>query len=103
MGWFKRSSEGIKTETKDKKETPEGLWYKCPTCKTVVSTEEHKATLFVCVKCDHHERLSAEDYFNIIFDKEKYIFAVIKSRKKRFEKKEFKNHVERNLKRKIAV
>jgi acetyl-CoA carboxylase carboxyl transferase subunit beta len=72
MGWFKRSSEGIKTETKDKKETPEGLWYKCPTCKTVVSTEEHKATLFVCVKCDHHERLSSEEYFNIIFDKEKY-------------------------------
>ncbi len=72
MGWFKRSSEGIKTETKDKKETPEGLWYKCPTCKTVVSTEEHKATLFVCSKCDHHEKLSAEEYFNIIFDKEKY-------------------------------
>ena len=72
MGWFKRSGEGIKTETKDKKETPEGLWYKCPTCKTVVSTEEHKATLFVCTKCDHHEKLSAEEYFNIIFDNEKY-------------------------------
>lgn len=72
MGWFKRSSEGIKTSTADKKETPEGLWYKCPTCKTVVSSEEHKNTLFVCTKCDHHERLSAEEYFNIIFDKEKY-------------------------------
>ena len=72
MGWFKRSSEGIKTETKDKKETPEGLWYKCPTCKTVVSADEHKNTLYVCVKCDHHEKLSAEQYFSLIFDKEKY-------------------------------
>ncbi|MGV6861126.1 MAG: acetyl-CoA carboxylase, carboxyltransferase subunit beta [Putridiphycobacter sp.] len=72
MGWFKRSSENIKTSTKDKKETPEGLWYKCPTCKTVISTEDHKQNLFVCATCNHHEKLSAEDYFNIIFDNEKY-------------------------------
>ena len=72
MGWFKRESEGIKTSTKDKKETPEGLWYKCPTCKTVVSTEEHKLTLNVCVKCAHHEKLTSNGYFDIIFDKAKY-------------------------------
>ena len=28
MGWFKRNKEGITTSTKDKKETPEGLWHK---------------------------------------------------------------------------
>jgi acetyl-CoA carboxylase carboxyl transferase subunit beta len=72
MGWFKRETEGIKTSTKDKKETPEGLWYKCPTCKTVVSTEEHKLTLNVCVKCAHHEKLTSNGYFDIIFDKSKY-------------------------------
>lgn len=33
MGWFKRLKEGITTSTKEKKETPEGLWYKCPSCK----------------------------------------------------------------------
>ena len=72
MGWFKRESEGIKTSTKDKKETPEGLWYKCPTCKTVVSTVEHNLPLNVCVKCDHHEKLTSNGYFDIIFDKSKY-------------------------------
>ena len=28
MGWFKRIKGGITTSTKEKKETPEGLWYK---------------------------------------------------------------------------
>jgi acetyl-CoA carboxylase carboxyl transferase subunit beta len=72
MRWFKRSSENIKTSTKDKKETPEGLWYKCPTCKTVISTEDHKQNLWVCANCNHHEKLSSEQYFQIIFDNEKY-------------------------------
>lgn len=71
MGWFKRSTENIKTSTKDKKEIPEGLWYKCPTCKTVISTEDHKQNLWVCTNCNHHEKLSADQYLSLIFDNEK--------------------------------
>ena len=36
MGWFKRDKEGITTSTKEKKETPEGLWQKCSNCKTIL-------------------------------------------------------------------
>ncbi len=72
MGWFKRSTENIKTSTKDKKETPEGLWYKCPTCKTVISTEDHKQNLWVCANCNHHEKLTSDQYFSLIFDNGKY-------------------------------
>ena len=28
--WFKRIKKGINTKTSEKKETPEGLWVKCP-------------------------------------------------------------------------
>ncbi|NBU52721.1 MAG: acetyl-CoA carboxylase carboxyl transferase subunit beta, partial [Chitinophagia bacterium] len=28
MGWFKRFKDGIQTATKNKKEAPDGLWYK---------------------------------------------------------------------------
>ncbi len=28
--WFKRIKKGILTSTAEKKETPEGLWTKCP-------------------------------------------------------------------------
>lgn len=72
MGWFKRIKEGITTSTKDKKETPEGLWYKCPKCKNVMPTEDHAKNLWLCVKCEHHDRIGSEEYFSILFDDGKY-------------------------------
>ena len=30
MSWFTRKMKGIVTPTKEKKETPDGLWYKTP-------------------------------------------------------------------------
>jgi len=72
MGWFKRVKEGITTDTKDKKETPEGLWYKCPECNHVVTTDEHAENYWVCNSCQYHERISAEEYFWILFDDSKF-------------------------------
>lgn len=72
MGWFKRIKEGILTPTKEKKETPEGLWYKCPSCNTVVPIEDHKNDLCVCQECNHHERIGSAAYFDILFDDGKY-------------------------------
>lgn len=72
MGWFTRKTEGIQTSTKDKKETPEGLWYKCPKCQTVVTTEDHMRNYFVCERCSYHERLGSEQYLQLFFDEGKY-------------------------------
>ena len=72
MGWFKRIKEGIVTPTVAKKETPEGLWYKCPSCKQVMTTEDHKSSLWVCPSCGHHERINSKEYFSILFDDSKY-------------------------------
>jgi len=35
-GWFRRIKKGILTSTAEKKETPEGLWTKCPKCEAMV-------------------------------------------------------------------
>jgi acetyl-CoA carboxylase carboxyl transferase subunit beta len=72
MVWFKRKDRKVVTETKDKKEIPEGLWYKCPKCKIVVTSEEHKSTLWVCQKCNHHERINSNEYFELLFDEGLY-------------------------------
>lgn len=72
MGWFKRIKEGITTSTKDKKETPEGLWYKCPECNTVVSMDEHTENMWVCEECNYHDRIGSAEYFSILFDKGKF-------------------------------
>lgn len=72
MGWFKRKLKGINTSTTEKKETPEGLWYKCPKCNHVVSTEDHSQSLHVCINCGHHEKIGSKEYFSIIFDDNKF-------------------------------
>jgi acetyl-CoA carboxylase carboxyl transferase subunit beta len=72
MGWFKRIKEGITTETHQKKETPDGLWNKCPKCKNIVSTEEHNENLHCCINCNYHARIGSNEYFKILFDNNKF-------------------------------
>jgi len=72
MGWFTRVKEGITTSTEEKKETPEGLWYKCPECKEVVTTDDHENNLWVCAKCSYHEKIGSAEYFAILFDDNKF-------------------------------
>ncbi len=72
MSWFKRIKEGILTPTKEKKDVPEGLWYRCPECKNVVPNDDHLENFKVCEECGYHERASSEEYFHIIFNDGKY-------------------------------
>ncbi len=68
MGWFKRFKDGIQTATKNKMDTPDGVWHKCKKCSDTITQKELKENLFVCPKCDYHERIGSHDYFDIIFD-----------------------------------
>jgi acetyl-CoA carboxylase carboxyl transferase subunit beta len=70
--WFKRIKEGITTSTREKKETPEGLWYKCPSCKNIVPSEEEIANMYVCSKCGYHEKIGSAEYFAILLDDGKF-------------------------------
>jgi acetyl-CoA carboxylase carboxyl transferase subunit beta len=81
-GWFKRIKKGILTSTKDKKDAPEGLWSKCPTCKYTCTVSELDENKFVCPKCEYHHRIGSDEYFEIIFDDNYYteLFENIKSK-----------------------
>lgn len=70
--WFKRIKKGILTSTAEKKETPEGLWSKCPECGFICTVTELRENLFVCPKCNHHHRIGSSEYFDIIFDGNEY-------------------------------
>ena len=80
--WYKRRRKGITTSTADKKETPEGLWNKCPECNFITTTTELAENLYVCPKCNYHHRIGSEDYFEIIFDNDDYteLFGNIRSK-----------------------
>ena len=79
--WFKRIKKGILTSTAEKKETPDGLWVKCPNCKYTCTVLELKENLFVCPKCEYHHRIGSHEYFDILFDQGQYeeLFANIRS------------------------
>ncbi len=80
--WFKRIKKGILTSTADKKETPEGLWSKCPECGYICTVTELRENIFVCPKCAYHHRIGSSEYFEIIFDENQYevMFENIRSR-----------------------
>ncbi|MEO7307908.1 MAG: acetyl-CoA carboxylase, carboxyltransferase subunit beta [Ferruginibacter sp.] len=80
--WFKRMKKGILTSTKDKKDAPEGLWSKCPSCKYTCTVSELAENKFVCPKCEYHHRIGSQEYFEILFDDNQYteLFGNIRSK-----------------------
>ncbi len=80
--WFKRIRKGISTSTAEKKETPEGLWTKCPTCNHICTSSELKENLYICDKCNYHHRIGSDEYFAILFDNQEFdvLFDEIKSK-----------------------
>ncbi len=69
--WFKRKDKGIQTPTEEKKDVPKGLWYKTPSGK-VVDTEELKENQYVSPEDGYHVRIGSNEYFEILFDDNKY-------------------------------
>jgi len=71
MSWFKRKTKGITTTTEEKKDTPKGLWYKSPTGK-IIDTEELEKNFYVSPEDDYHVRIGSKEYFEILFDDNKF-------------------------------
>ena len=69
--WFKRKEKGIQTSTEQKKDTPKGLWYKSPTGK-IVESEELAKNFYVSPEDDYHVRIGSKEYFEILFDDNKF-------------------------------
>lgn len=69
--WFKRIKQGISTTTSEKKEAPDGLWHKCPSCKKTYTVRDLRENYYVCPNCNFHNRIDSAEYFEIIFDDKK--------------------------------
>ncbi|MAU17372.1 MAG: acetyl-CoA carboxylase carboxyl transferase subunit beta [Muricauda sp.] len=69
--WFKRKEKGIQTATEEKKDTPKGLWYKSPTGK-IVEAEDLAKNYYVSPEDDYHVRIGSKEYFEILFDDNKF-------------------------------
>ena len=51
-----------------KKNIPEGLWHKCPTCQTVLYKTDLENNLEVCSNCSFHNRISARFRLTMLLD-----------------------------------
>lgn len=71
MAWFTRKEKGINTPTTQKKDSPEGLWYKTPSGK-IVHMKQLKNNAYVSPDDNHHVRIGSTEYFEIIFDQNKF-------------------------------
>jgi acetyl-CoA carboxylase carboxyl transferase subunit beta len=74
MSWFQKllppKVKRREIGAESKKNVPEGLWHKCPSCQTVLYYSELEKNLSVCPKCNHHHRISARARLDWLLDAE---------------------------------
>ena len=71
MAWFNRTDKGIQTPTKEKKEAPDGVWYKTPK-GSIVHMRELRSNAYVSPEDDYHVKIGSKEYFEILFDDNKF-------------------------------
>jgi acetyl-CoA carboxylase carboxyl transferase subunit beta len=59
-----------RTGTGAKKNVPEGLWSKCPSCAAVLYATDLEKNANVCPKCSYHNRISARERLDLLLDPE---------------------------------
>ena len=68
MALFGSNKKNYSTITVKKRDVPDGLWMKCPSCGEIVYKEEVAANLEVCTKCDHHFTLGRQARIDLLSD-----------------------------------
>ena len=71
MSWFKRKEKNINTPSTNKKELPDGMWYKTPG-GSIIHIRELKNNSYVCPEDDYHVRIGSKEYFEILFDNKSF-------------------------------
>ena len=70
MSWLKKA---IPPKIKNilgrvKKNIPEGLWQKCPSCQTVLYGTDLERNNYVCPNCNFHHRIDARKRISLLLD-----------------------------------
>ena len=74
MSWFQKllppKIKRRELGAENKKNVPEGLWHKCPSCQAVLYHSDLEKNLSVCPKCNHHHRITARTRLDWLLDAE---------------------------------
>jgi len=66
MSWLNRVRNSLPFT--QKRDTPDNLWIRCPSCKEMLFTKEYEENLSVCPRCEHHGRIGADTRFAQVLD-----------------------------------
>ena len=66
MSWLNKVRNALPFTPK--RDTPDNLWIKCPSCSEMLFTKEYEDNLSVCPHCDHHGRTGADARFDQLLD-----------------------------------
>jgi len=66
MAWFRKVKAGL--EPQQKRNIPEGLWTKCPSCGEIVYSKKMEQALWACPNCKYHFRISIQKYISLLLD-----------------------------------
>jgi acetyl-CoA carboxylase carboxyl transferase subunit beta len=72
LSWFRRKKKELTGEA-GKREIPDGLWQKCPSCGEIIYRRELERNLSVCFKCGHHFRISSQQYIELLTDEGSFV------------------------------
>jgi len=67
MAWFRKEKKP-RQPRREKHEIPPDAWDKCDKCGHTDLTEKFERNLNVCPSCDHHRRIRAIEYVNLLLD-----------------------------------
>ena len=66
MSWLTRVRNALPFTPK--RDTPDNLWIRCPSCSEMLFTKEFEDNLFVCPHCEHHGRMKTDARFTALLD-----------------------------------
>ncbi|MES2302395.1 MAG: acetyl-CoA carboxylase, carboxyltransferase subunit beta [Pseudomonadota bacterium] len=66
MSWLNKVRNALPFTPK--RDTPDNLWIKCPSCSEMLFVKDYEDNLSVCPHCDHHGRIGADARFDQLLD-----------------------------------
>ncbi len=72
MNWLTNFVKPKLSSLVKRRKVPEKLWNNCISCGNMIHHKDLKENLFVCVNCNYHFRMSAENRIKLFFEKDNY-------------------------------
>ena len=72
MNWLTNFVKPKLSSLVKRRDVPEKLWNNCVSCGNMIHHKDLKENLFVCINCNYHFRMSAEDRIKLFFEDGNY-------------------------------